>query len=49
MNKKSYTIWLPSELKCQLENEAKEKGLTLSAYIITLLNGRKMGEIKNGE
>lgn len=39
-NKVAYTIWLPKELKKELTNEAKSKGLTLSAYIIILLNGR---------
>ena len=39
-NKELYTIWLPKELKDNLKKEAKQKGLTLSAYIIILLNGR---------
>lgn len=39
-NKVPYTIWLPKELKEELTKEAKSKGLTLSAYIIILLNGR---------
>ena len=39
-NKELYTIWLPKELKDNLKKEAKSKGLTLSAYIIILLNGR---------
>ena len=40
-NKELYTIWLPKELKDNLKKEAKQKGLTLSAYIIILLNGRE--------
>lgn len=39
-DKELYTIWLPKELKDNLKKEAKQKGLTLSAYIIILLNGR---------
>ena len=39
--KKLYTIWLPTKLKEELEKEAQTKGLTLSAYIIILLNGRE--------
>lgn len=39
-NKVAYTIWLPKELKDNLKKEAKQKGLTLSAYIIILLNER---------
>lgn len=40
-NKVAYTIWLPKELKKELTNEAKSKGLTLSAYMIVILRGRK--------
>ena len=40
-NKVAYTIWLPKELKDNLKKEAQTKGLTLSAYIIILLNGRE--------
>lgn len=40
-DKELYTIWLPKELKDNLKKEAKQKGLTLSAYIIILLNGRE--------
>ena len=39
--KELYTIWLPKELKDNLKKEAQTKGLTLSAYIIILLNGRE--------
>ena len=39
-DKELYTIWLPKELKTNLKKEAQAKGLTLSAYIIILLNGR---------
>lgn len=40
-NKELYTIYLPKELKANLKKEAQAKGLTLSAYIIILLNGRE--------
>lgn len=39
-DKELYTIWLPKELKEKLKSEAQAKGLTLSAYIIILLNER---------
>ena len=39
-NKELYTIYLPKELKANLKREAQAKGLTLSAYIIILLNGK---------
>ena len=39
-NKELYTIYLQKELKANLKKEAQAKGLTLSAYIIILLNGR---------
>ena len=39
-DKELYTIWLPKEWKANLKKEAQAKGLTLSAYIIILLNGR---------
>lgn len=40
-NKELYTIWLPKELKDNLKKEAQTKGLTLSAYMIVILRGRK--------
>ena len=40
-NKELYTIYLPKELKANLKKEAQAKGLTLSAYIIILLNERE--------
>ena len=39
-NKELYTIYLPKELKANLKREAQAKGLTLSAYIIILLDKR---------
>lgn len=40
-NKAPYTIWLPKEMKENLMKEAKAKGLTLSAYMIILLEKRE--------
>ena len=34
-------VKISKELKGQLENEAKEKGLTLSSYVRLILIGRK--------
>lgn len=39
--KKLYAIWLPIKLKEELEKEAQNKGLTLSAYIRVILDKRK--------
>lgn len=40
-DKELYTIWLPKELKDNLKKEAKQKGLTLSAYIRIILDKRR--------
>lgn len=40
-NRVTFTFWISKELKEKLQKEAKEKGLTLSAYITTILNGRE--------
>lgn len=40
-NKAPYTIWLQTKLKKELEKEAQDKGLTLSAYIRIILDKRK--------
>ena len=37
MDKTAYTIWLQTKLKKELEKEAQDKGLTLSAYIRIIL------------
>jgi len=34
-------FWVSKELKEQLKNEAKERGLTLSAYIKSIIAERK--------
>ena len=39
--KKLYAIWLPTKLKEELEKEAQDKGLTLSAYIRIILDKRR--------